>query len=395
MNPFAVLNSSVELREAVAHKPEIRFIDQENGTVVCSYIISCDGTFDDKYSREARGVVFDKNDRVIGRPLHKFFNLNQITETQFNALDWSKVARISDKRDGSMIHTVKVVDDMKPFHNCADFTLKSKKSFESDVAVQARDFITKGVDRSAVVQDYIGLGNEVVARDKTAIFEWTSPTARIVLAYPKDELTLLHVRDNVTGEYSTRAELEALAKTYNVPLVDDRADLLATPKTEADFMKFHLETEDIEGIIVQFEDGNMVKVKTAWYVARHGVMTNLRERDIAAMVLNESLDDVKSTLAGEGCDLTEINAIEARIVNDIDLMIEAVCSIVAENTHRSKKEMAMQFSSQGENHPYFKLIMQKYDGKDPDYKAFYERNYLKERFDLRQLNLLQSVAEEE
>jgi hypothetical protein len=39
--------------------------------------------------------------------------------------------------------------------------------------------------------------------------------------------------------------------------------------------------------------------------------------------------------------------------------------------------------------------MQKYSGKEPDYKGFFEKHCLAEEFSLRQLNLLQSVAEEE
>jgi RNA ligase len=405
--PFPILVNDILMRQAVAHKEEIRFMDQDNGTVVCSYIISCDGTFDEMYSREARGVVFDKNGRVIARPLHKFFNLNQIPETQFAALDWSKVTRIMDKRDGSMIHTVKAVDGVTSITTGANFTFKSKKSFESDVAKQARAHV---LSLDTVAQHGMMLFCEwCVDHDKTAIFEWTSPTARIVLAYPQDELKLLHIRDNVTGEYMNRAALEDLCAKYEIGIVDDRDDLLVTLKTEADFWKFHLETENIEGIIVQFIDGSMVKVKTKWYCDRHGVMTNLRERDIAVMVLNESLDDVKSTLAGEDCDLTEINEIEARVVRDVNEIRTEVDRVLNECAasrkihrgeaaidHHDRKAMALKFSQEGTNpHPYFKLIMLKFSGKEPDYNEFYEKQFLKERFGLRQLNLLQSVAEEE
>lgn len=97
---FPILHDDKIMREKVAHKPEIRFMDQENGTVVCSYIVSCDGTFDEMYSREARGIVFDKNGKVISRPLNKFFNLNQNSDVQFEKIDWSTIARVMDKRDG-------------------------------------------------------------------------------------------------------------------------------------------------------------------------------------------------------------------------------------------------------------------------------------------------------
>ena len=387
--PFPILENDKILREKVSQKTEIRFMEQSNGSIVCSYIISCDGTFDELYSREARGLVFDKNGNILSRPLHKFFNLNQTQDVNFKSLDWSKVSRIMNKMDGSMIHSVKAIDNIKSLNVDSNFTLKSKKSFESDVAISAREFMIKSDKK------YIDLCNFCVDNNKTAIFEWTSPTARIVISYKFDDLVLLHIRDNITGEYSTRKELESLSKQYQVTLVDDYDNLLKSLKSEADFMKFIQETENVEGIIVQFENGEMVKVKTKWYCDRHGIMTNLRERDIAIMVLNESLDDIKAKLADEGCDLTEINEIENRLVLDIDEIINSVQLIFENIKNIDRKTVALKYSGAGENHPYFKLIMQKYEGKEPEYKSFYERNYLKDRFGLRQLNLLQSIAEGE
>lgn len=374
-------------------------MEQDNGTVVCSYLISCEGTFDNMYAREARGIVFDKNGQVIARPLTKFFNLNQNADVQYDKIDWSSVTRIMDKRDGSMIHTVKLVDGIDPFYCSANFTLKSKKSYESDVARYAREFIANTANNEPIFgfgfKDYIGLCNEVVARDKTAIFEWTSPTARIVLAYAKDELKLLHVRDNQTGEYMKASELSILAKKYNVPTVDSRADLYDIFETAEGVKKYIDETQDVEGVVVQFANGDMVKVKTAWYMERHQIMTFLRERDIARLALNETLDDQIAMLVGEGVDVSEIKAIEVRVVTEIDLIIEGAASIHNDNKHLSRKDFAMKLGPQGEDHPYFGMLMRLYGGQDPDYKHYFEKYILDEKFSLRQLNLLQSVAEEE
>ena len=400
-SPFPFLTSDFPLRAAVAHKPEIRFMDQENGTVICSYIVSCDGTFDDMYSREARGIVFDKNHKVISRPLNKFFNLNQNPDVLYENIDWSKATRVMNKRDGSMIHTVAVKnEDNKNWSTRFNFDLKSKKSYTSDVALQAKSFMT--LAESAGMVGYGDLCNWCVENDCTATFEWTSPIARIVVGYSHDDLSLLHVRHNVTGEYFTYTEVHHLANLFNVPIVEDASiddignstfdDVINAIKTNT--IQNLIDTvEGIEGWVIQFENGDMLKIKTKWYMDRHRAMTFLRVRDIAEMTLNETLDDLKSVLIGEGVDISQINDIENRVVRDVDEIINSVCSIVDEHKLFTKKELALKFSQQGLNNPYFKLIMHKYEGKEPDYKSFYERNYLRDRFNLTQLNLLQTTAD--
>ena len=380
-SPFPILYNDIAMRAAVEHKPEIRFMDQEDGSVICSYIVSCDGTFDEMYSREARGIVFDINGKVISRPLHKFSNLNQNPENQYQNIDWSKAKRIMTKRDGSMIHQVAITSD--------SWALKSKKSYSSDVAVQATKFVN---DSKAPYDKFLDL---CVKKDVTAIFEWTSPVARIVVGYLQDSLTLLHIRDNVTGKYFTEQEIKEISEPYKIPLVEEGfLDILETIKN-GKVQELIDSTEGIEGWVIQFENGDMIKIKTKWYMDRHHAMTFLRVRDIAEMTLKETLDDLKSILVAEGCDISEINTIENKVVEDIDLMITEVQTVYEQYKHLSRKDFAITLGNQGQNLELFKLIMHKYEGKEPDYKAFYERNYLHTRFDLRQINLLQSTAETE
>jgi RNA ligase len=151
--------------------------------------------------------------------------------------------------------------------------------------------------------------------------------------------------------------------------------------------------EGVEGWVIQFNNGDMVKLKTKWYLERHRAMTFLRERDIALMTLHESIDDLKSLLVGEGADITEILKIEADVVHRIDEMIESITSTFEQWKHLERKDFALKFGRTGENHAHFGLMMHLYSEKEPDYKNYFEKNYLKEIYSLRQLNILQSVAE--
>ena len=378
-----------EIKQELASIPEIRFAEQPNGTTVCCYIVAAEGTFDSNLAREARGMVFDRTGRIISRPLHKFFNVNERPETHVDQIDWSKVYRVMVKRDGSMIHTV----ENSNHDNGRDYYwLKSKKSFTSDVVIQTEKWID-GSENKKNLKDFC---NTIVGQNKTAIFEWTSPEARIVLPYEQPELTLLHIRCNYTGEYAKNEELEYYSKTYNIPLVaeDIEAKNILLEKGPSALLDHALNLQGVEGWVIQFEDGNMVKLKTKQYLELHRVMTFLRERDVALMVLREQLDDLKTTLVAEGCDLAQVLDIEARVVQKIDTIINSVENTYNEWKQLDRKSFAIKFGSNGENHPFFGLLMSKYTGKEPNYKDYYEKNHLSNDFTLTQLNMKQVVVEE-
>lgn len=380
-SPFPILMSDSVMRLEVADREEIRFMKQPNGTTVCSYIVASADTFRDSYSREARGIVFDANGKVIARPLHKFFNVNERPETQVHAIDWSKVRRVMLKRDGSMIHTVAFPEDGR------NFTLKSKKSFESDVAKQSKKWMLSR-------DNYVKFCSDMTDAGRTAIFEWTSPTARIVVGYKQDEMQLLHVRDNTTGMYLMQEELEALCAKYDITLVEEAPFLSKgyKPPFPQEFVQgLVATTENIEGWVIQFANGDMVKLKTKWYMDRHHAITFLRVRDIARMVVDETLDDLKAKLVGDGIDIAQINEIEEKVVREIDYIIERVETLYEVNKHLERKTFAILMKG----HPLFGLLMQKFSGKEPDYKGFFAKTELDEMFDLTQLNLTDSVAEVE
>jgi RNA ligase len=373
-----VINTLQEFRARVQHKEEIREADIGEGCTSFCYMIAAEDTFSDEWARECRGIVFNTAEGfVVGRPLHKFFNVNERESTQVQNLDWSKVTRVMDKRDGSMIHTVWTMNGTR---------LKSKKSFDSDVAKAAEDWM-----HSQPGLHVWKLAERMVALDKTAIFEWTAPDARIVLFYPEPELRLLHVRDNATGEYMESWQVREWADYYGVKCVDEVTFDIPNEQLGQHLLDLAKTVEGVEGWVVQFENGDMVKLKTDWYLKRHRAMTFLRERDVAQLVLDEGLDDLKSLLVGDGVDISEVLAVEARVLHDLRELAMAVDLAVAEDKHLDRKSFAIKHN--GSEH--FGLKMSKYLGKEPSFKEYFERNLLKERYSLRQLVMVDSKAEVE
>lgn len=379
------ITSYAKFQAAVAHKPEIRDGAELHESNVFAYMLSAPDTFDSKEARECRGITFI-NGKVAGRPLHKFFNVSEREETRVGNLPWNTLVRVMDKRDGSMIHTV-ITD--------TGIHLKSKKTFKSDVAIAAEKLLRKS-EHFSLFQKW------VKALDVTVIFEYTAPTARIVLHYPNEQLKILHIRENVSGKYFTLARIRDVASLFDLDVVDPVDLLSLMPKGTTEVVPFengayngknllwlHENVEGVEGWVMQFESGEMVKLKTKWYIDRHHAMTFIRERDIAQLAVDEQLDDMKSMLVTENVDITEILQIEKNVMDDLKKIYTEVKALAESNPEMERKEFAMTFGGE----KLFKLAMQQRYGREPAVKEYFMRNMFKDKYGLRQLNLVPTVGE--
>lgn len=347
---------------------------QSNGATVICYNISNGESFNNSFEKEARGITFDVDGKIISRPLHKFFNLAEREEVQPHNLDWNKMVAAFDKMDGSMITTGLIN---------GEFFAKSKKSFQSDVAVSATAFVQKN-------QKYYDFTRYCALANMTPIFEFTSPNHRIVLRYSQDNMTLLHVRDNFTGVYLMPEELSQLASKYDIPVNSpvhgrelDLPELLKSLNT----------VEGIEGYVIQFENGEMVKVKTKWYVNLHHAVTFVRERDIARMVVEEQIDDYIAFVAlnAPDADLTHIRYINDTIKAEVEGIEREVTALAKHYAGVDFKTVALDLK----DHPHFKFVMNLVRGKTNNYLDYYERNRLREVWSLEQIDLGEFAGEPE
>lgn len=349
---FPIVNHINDLIEKIKDKKEIRVAEHPNGTKTICYMISNENTFSDEWSKECRGITFDANGNVISRTLHKFFNVNERESTQLNNLPWDKVVRVMDKRDGSMITPVIINGEIK---------CKSKKTFDSDVAIAATQFI-KG---KTEYEDFIKYCHD---KRLTPTFEFTSPKYRIVLNYDDENLTLLHIRDNVTGEYYP---IKEYAEKFNIAAVED-IDYKKQFGDIYSLIESVNTSENIEGYVIQFENGDMVKLKTSWYLNLHRTVTFTRERDVVEMILNETIDDYKSYLTDVVASHDKVNKLEQEVVSKLINLEKEVDKIYTENKELSRKDFAIKFNK----HELFGLLMKKYSGVEPDYKEYFKKTEL-------------------
>jgi RNA ligase len=363
------------LSDLVPHiqdNPQIRVKVEPNGFTVVCYMLQDEDTFSGanaEFAAECRGITFDTNGKIAARTLHKFFNVGQEDSTRPEVIRWQDVVRIMDKRDGSMITPVLVNGGVK---------CKTKKSFDTKEAALA-DEILHQIETIDGAKDQFKLEwtRNLLRFGYTPTFEITSPKLPIVLLYDKDELTLLHVRENVTGRYLDEDEVKALEPPF--PIVENVMRQFMRPGVPAnlvswDLLKTAAETaEGVEGWVIQFRNGDMVKLKTAWYCALHHSVTFTRWRDIARSVVADQSDDLKAAFAMTGRSIEPILFVERAIKNKIalDRGTAEVHALIG-TLGKTAKDMALMHKG----HPLFGQIMRLFRGQEVNWMEFYEKNHL-------------------
>ena len=339
--PFPYITHLNGVLDAIEGHPEF-IVAERDGYKVVNYLVSTETSFpeintvsltngetelgpiyeqeEDQFSairRELRGMIFDSNGNLISRRYHKFFNIGEREETLPNKIDLSLPHKVLIKMDGSMISFINVNGEVKA----------TTKMGVTDVAEQAQKFIQ---DKP----QYINIFNDLP--DFTVIFEWCSRKQKIVIDYPVDQLVLTAVRSNYFGTYMSFEELEELGKKYDIPVVK------SYPSSDLDTLMSKIKSEtSIEGVVIRFDDGHMLKLKADLYVKMHHARDALVfEKNVVSMLLDASIDDIKSHLPME--ELAKLVDFENKFLFGIDQTVSAMIPLV-DNTRKSftKKEFAL------------------------------------------------------
>ena len=300
--PFAYFTHIDDVLPAIKNSPEFIVVEKDGYTVV-NYVVATQDTFPDIHNmltlhgvvepesnairRECRGLVFDLEGKLINRRYHKFFNVNERDETAIHAIDWSRPHVILEKLDGSMV---------SPCYVNGHLRWMTKMGI-TDTSMEAETFVASRPDYAELAEYYLNAGY-------TPVFEWCSNKNRIVLDYPVDRLVLTAVREIHSGNYLLQDALEAIGERYGIEVV--KAYDVSSSKHPSHIIDMVRAAEDAEGVVVRFDDGHMVKIKSDWYVRIHKVKSLLgQERDVVALILNNELDDMLPVLPREDVERVE------------------------------------------------------------------------------------------
>ena len=288
-------------------------------------------------AHELRGLtfVFNTDGSLYARYLlmDKFFNLNQSECSSYGLMKNETIKEIAYKEDGSIASFIKLPN--------GKIIGRSKASFISDQAIQVGKIYDSNIFIKTLV-DYC------FDQDIVPIFEYVSPSNRVVLRYDKTDMVLLRLRNNITGEYidinklpSNILEGVTIVNTLKNLSLDD---LMAKCETDTGY----------EGFVVTMESGKMIKLKLVEYCNLHNLHTEdlHREDSIIYFIINDQIDDIL-------CQLDETDERKTMVYE----LINIVNHHIAHETAKIRQILSYYegnvkgFVMSNKNHKYFPFAM--------------------------------------
>lgn len=294
-------------------------VKRDPAYIAIDYAVAFPDTFEDARRHELRGLKFyPDTGEIMARPLHKFFNVGEKEHTQPHLLDFDADHIIMDKLDGSMIHPALLRDGSVRFMTrmgVTDVARKAERHLSGGLRTMLADLLASGV---------------------TPVFEFTAPDNRIVVRYAESGLTLLAVRDTLTGEYEKRAGVESVAAALGIPAVRT----WERPASGAELIDTVRAIKGAEGVVICFASGLWVKIKGEEYALMHKAKDSItREKNVLATILDGLADDLRPLLSPE--DRAQLDGYEAKLTAAMLACAERVDATVAQGAHLDQKAFAV------------------------------------------------------
>lgn len=342
---FPIIRHIDDILPAIEGRPEF-IVAEKDGYTVINYNVVAEDTFPpvnvaggsakmraerslvNALRRECRGIIFDsETGRIIRRPYHKFFNVDEREETQAHRVNLGEKHVILEKLDGSMI---------VPFIARGEL-LWGTKMGETEVAKSVEEFVKNN-------PQYIELASMFIHSGWSPIFEWCSRKQRIVLDYKEDRLILTAVRNMLSGYYMS---LETMMNEITFAELDIPVVRAFEPQEDMkNFQDYVRDQEELEGYVIRFADGHMLKLKCHWYIQIHKAKEAiLWDRHVVNMIIRTELDDVKAHLLEE--DRNRLIVFENKIVGHIDRLADELldlCDYYREDLKVDRKEFALKYA---------------------------------------------------
>lgn len=317
------------------NREEFKLIeDPAHNIVSINYgIVTGKEMFDSPLLLEGRGIKFNlTTGDILARPFHKFFNRGEWIERE--AIYATGPFTIWEKRDGSMVHPVLTPLGVKLCTRAGvtDVSQLAEYLVDNTLRVKFKDLLDLGI---------------------TPIMEFTSPRNPIVIKYTEAKLTLLAVRDNVSGLY--KDNLKFFGDYLNLPIAKEYINL------DLNSVK---EWKDAEGVVLVFPNGERLKIKADDYCLKGRVKDALAfEKDVLLYILENELDDLIPLLSNE--DIERIEAYRTTVLTNIRNNCERIASLVRELSPLSRKEVALKVSNMELTKEEEGVFWDIYKGREP------------------------------
>lgn len=273
---------------------------------------------------QCRGLILDSHGTVVARPFRKFFNYEELGETE-KAFRVEDIRQINKKEDGSLIIA---------FYYAGAWRFCTRGSFVSQQAYAAELLWSKNSKFSQHANKHC-----------TYLFELVGPgNINVVRNYQEDELILLGIIETLGGNEYVELGIKLYAERFGCNYARSyqwNEELFDMIKNNTD--------PNFEGIVVMLENGLRFKLKSTLYCQLHRVITGdwTPKRTLEVwMSQREGKMDLDPTIPDEFYTDLKVR------LTEMDLRYE--------NFRQSKLTLLGLMKS---------YVRQKYQEEEPDYKA--------------------------
>lgn len=328
------INKNKNWKELIQKEP-YNIIVKEDGEYTLLKYNQLESDFNNKIVCSCRGIILNKNNKIVCFPFYKFFNYG---ESQANDIDWSS-AKIQEKIDGSLI---KLWFD-EYWHISTNGNIDI---YDAPLGDKSKTF----GDLFEEVKNQIDF--DKLNKDNTYMFELVSPENQVVVYYPKTKIYHIGTRNNKTyDEIEEDIGIEK-PKLYNFNSLND---LIEFSKTLS---------KDEEGYVVVDKNYNRIKVKSTQYLMAHYLIGNCKftpRRIINAIKCGET-NEILTYFPELKNDFDEINI-------EINLFVSKIYFIYAEHCKiKDRKKYVDIINSKLHLNKHFLFLMKLYDNPNTNIK---------------------------
>lgn len=313
---------------------------------------------------DARGIMFDitnpEQAKLVSAPPQKFFNYEE------GGADHT-IGKFGDKMvkmDGSLISSY--------LHNEQLF-LKSKASLFSSQALDSMKLLNS--DSNKEFKEQL---TRLAKSGFTINMEYTSPENRIVIAYQKEELTVLSARNHANGENFFASKLIKYLeqeKGYE-QIIKHMVTFESLHDKEVEQIKYmeNIRNEqEGEGYVIEIilspSHSYIIKGKNLKYIALHHTKDSVNSpKKLFESIIMEASDDLRSLFPEDEYVLNKINEMENHVQPIFNNIIKTVENFYDNNKELTKKDYAIKATS--EIRDFLGLAMNSYLNRPNNYKEF-------------------------
>jgi len=235
----------------------------------------------DEISVHCRGMILNKYGEVVERPFPKFWTYRQYLSEGIVLLSENKMLkipkgkfRILEKMDGTMV-TLYWINN-KPY-------LATQRSFTNVKAIEATKIL---------YEKYQHLFDRF-DKNYTYVFEAIYPETKVLIDYgQRRELVLIGMIEKLTG-------LQKPLPDIGFPSCKDYTEEFGHISNFDDLV--NLDIPNVEGFVIYFEDGQMMKLKFPWYKEAHRLLDFFLHKERTSMAkwarLTEILEKKSHTIS--------------------------------------------------------------------------------------------------